>query len=665
MKLSSYLPTLLSIFSLATTAVAAGVEDARKPEENKRRETESHGSHHTKIGLALNGGSFPAANGNAAVMRGFQKQKVIIDGEERPALEVFDFMSGLSGGNFPNVIYHYAQNTNSDELLETSFVSDPTKVTMADLTTAAPATSMLHIFSKDVTARVVIAFLYSNIIGGPAWPAFVYYMFLAPFSIRQETLMTDIKVRDGVKSRPIIETSMLGPVGDIFISWIDTKMNVDFVDYFNNMVENDEYDKITGLDELGINDTVASNLIHMNVSKSFAWAKENGFPIPIHAFGTDTEFHVPLASTSTMKFKTENATAEPLNFKPFTATYDELSSESDRFTLEKLLGMGSDVASLDLSIREFIPDYADNLISVDIPTADGGKREMAFSDGGYNDGTGIPALVQQKTKKIVSILNPSEGIFYTPAYFFNPLGFTIATGIAGFFGVTDGVELIKSFSSATQLTSTIFKLYSNGENQWIKLVKNMQSLQDAGEPMITTLEGLEVVDNPFFGIEGGWKVDLTVMFMIGVPTKFADLLPPDIAPPPIGKNKTEYGFFTNKDFNSVPNIVPGTPNITFTFPGTNQTIDTGWGSILAMNLPIKPARMTHIMHAWSVERAWDGLIGADGEEKFGGFRKLLEQEDTSGGGGPRGTSGSPNLIIISYGTYLGVALSSAALMLMF
>ena len=53
-------------------------------------------------------------------------------------------------------------------------------------------------------------------------------------------------------------------------------------------------------------------------------------------------------------------------------------------------------------------------------------------------------------------------------------------------------------------------------------------LQAAGEPLIATLEGLEVIDNPFYNIKGGWKVDVTIIMSNGVPRKFVDLLPEEL-----------------------------------------------------------------------------------------------------------------------------------------
>ena len=81
------------------------------------------------------------------------------------------------------------------------------------------------------------------------------------------------------------------------------------------------------------------------------------------------------------------------------------------------------------------------------------------------------------------------------------------------------------FSAGQFLTNHVFNLYSNGENQLVKLNEICTTLMEAGEPLIATLKGLEVVENHFWGIEGGWTVDVTIVSFNGVPKKFGDLVP--------------------------------------------------------------------------------------------------------------------------------------------
>merc|ERR1712038_171286 len=83
-----------------------------------------------------------------------------------------------------------------------------------------------------------------------------------------------------------------------------------------------------------------------------------------------------------------------------------------------------------------------------------------------------------------------------------------------------------------------FDLHSNGENQLIKWWEKITSLYMAGEPLIATLKDLDVIENKFWGVEGGGKVDLTTVILIGVPKTFSEKINPDIAPPAEGQNFT-------------------------------------------------------------------------------------------------------------------------------
>lgn len=51
----------------------------------------------TSVRLSLTGGGIVAGLHGASLMHGLQQQKVLINGEMRPAMEVFNYMAGLSG----------------------------------------------------------------------------------------------------------------------------------------------------------------------------------------------------------------------------------------------------------------------------------------------------------------------------------------------------------------------------------------------------------------------------------------------------------------------------------------------------------------------------------------------------------------------------------------
>lgn len=109
------------------------------------------------------------------------------------------------------------------------------------------------------------------------------------------------------------------------------------------------------------------------------------------------------------------------------------------------------------------------------------------------------------------------------------------------------------------------------------------------------------------------------------------MIPDDVAPPPEGRKKTEYGYFTNANFSTVPNVMfydAGEP-VKVPFLGSDIEIPA-FGQA---SLPTTEIRMTELLVDWAVERAWDGLVDADGVERFGGFRKIFEGEDEDESGG--------------------------------
>eukprot|EP00555_Chaetoceros_dichaeta_P011195 CAMPEP_0198253584 /NCGR_PEP_ID=MMETSP1447-20131203/3993_1 /TAXON_ID=420782 /ORGANISM="Chaetoceros dichaeta, Strain CCMP1751" /LENGTH=374 /DNA_ID=CAMNT_0043939315 /DNA_START=31 /DNA_END=1155 /DNA_ORIENTATION=+ len=360
--------------------------------------------------------------------------------------------------------------------------------------------------------------------------------------------------------------------------------------------------------------------------------KNNGFQSALPGFGTPEKLHVPFSSEVKMEFEDEvgNRITGPLNFKPTAASHDEISSESNLFTLRKLLGMGTDTFTIDPSLRTFkgklpIEQYKYEPLTAHIPTADGDMREMTFTDGGYVDGTGIPALVNQKTKNIISVWCPS------PFFRTNNIASDVMAGIGSFFGLLprDTDQIPFNFAKLVGIHNHMFNLNSNGENQMKKLIKTMESLDAAGEPTIATLKDVEVIDNPFWGISGGWKLDLTLCLFTGVPTKFADKISEEI----VGTDNVVVDrLFTNENFKDVPNVVA-----LATFP-EDAPIGT---DLIGQVLPPLPARMTQIMLSWAIKHSWDGLE-VDGEIMFGGFRAIFEEKgkNSRGNKAPKSQKGT-------------------------
>ena len=535
----------------------------------------------------------------------------MIDGTERPSLEVFDYISGSSGGNLASFLYHFARDTTTDELLDVAGVTDPAQITTEILETI-PEKSMFKPFASSMMESLAQSMLMTAVFGDLIWPTFLSLQVLDNFGIDAGTLMKDIRIRSDVKSTPLLVTSMVGPT-DFYPEWT-------FEHQAKSVIQEFQLEGPSNLERVSV---FGFPLFLQDNEYLFDLVKKYGYLIPIPAFGSHEELTMPSKISDEMKFDPVEGHeyAELLSFEPFVANYDELSTYLNPFTVEKLLGLGTDLLAIMMpyfrATLPFIMPFIQTPSTVTIPTADGVKQEMAFSDGGYNDFTGVIALVHKKVRNIISILGPTD---ISPGF---DLGLSLFTTYGRFFGLVEG----GTETHDAWIFNHIFDLNSNEENQYEKLIINLESLREAGEPMITTLKNIAVVDNPFHGIEGGWEVDLTVIVMMGVPTMFSEQVPNDVAPPPAGRNFTEGGFFTNEELAHVPNI-PTTGRdgrLFYEIPALNLTIDEDVPN-LGFDLPPKAARMSHILASWAIDRAWDGLTNAKGELLFEGFSSLMGEQ---------------------------------------
>merc|ERR1719162_867811 len=98
-------------------------------------------------------------------------------------------------------------------------------------------------------------------------------------------------------------------------------------------------------------------------------------------------------------------------------------------------------------------------------------------------------------------------------------------------------------------------IFDDGYNHMKTLRSNLDSLYKADNPLVTTLENITVLDNPFWGTTAGDMVDLTFI-MINMPGKFSSKIHRDAAPPPKGIKYIvdQNGRFTNKELSTIPNI---------------------------------------------------------------------------------------------------------------
>uniref|UniRef100_A0A7S1FYE6 PNPLA domain-containing protein n=1 Tax=Corethron hystrix TaxID=216773 RepID=A0A7S1FYE6_9STRA len=611
MKISVPPLALIGILLRGTEARLAGRSERQEPTDEQEI-----------IGLALPGGSFTAATIGAGIMRGFQQQYVAIDGEThpQPALNKFKYVSGLSGGNLPSIMNAYAQDATTDEMFDVNGLRDPSEITARELDTLAEKS----IFKTLATSVVPFmpASLKDALVGGEDFfTEVVYGCCLEPHGIKHDAPLSSM--RDEVKYTPIVETAMVGPA-ELFPNFMFFAMNVAFG---NANVAN--VAELMDVAEEGMRFTLNDNAI--------MWqnAEAAGHQIPIPAFITPEKFSIPHLSSRWEYDSVGNKQAEPIDFTPVYSNPNELQPGSEgEYTVKKMLAMSTNLMSLmtyDVYDENTDPGYILNTVNApmlqDIPMANGRKRSMAFTDGGFVDFSGIPALVKMGANKIVVPIfttmkpediakmgGPEIVLFYSVARFFGILQSPIANLEYDYF----------DFSYAGGYTSMLFNPNSNDEDQMAKLERKIRALYAAGGPVVVTLDDLEVVDNPFWGIEGGGKVDLTIMAVMDVPPKFSEQIDPAAVPPPPGKAMTENRYFTNPEYADVPILASYGNYFQIDFPNLNITHTTPLPLELAVSK--KGCKMTEILVSWMVREAWDGLVGSDGEELFSGFSYIFGEE---------------------------------------
>lgn len=565
-------------------------------------------------------------------MRGFQQHKINIGGEERPSLEAFDFMSGISGGILPLFLYHFARETTSDEILDAAGISDPSKITIQDLETI-PEKSMFKSFTTSTTSTMYKCLLQAKLFHAPFWPTFIHAHFLEKFGISHATPASKLKKRNDVKGSLQMILSMIGPASyHPEWNWAikDKGIQADFVtempsrlepadkdpNYHHLRKQVNELAKSTNFLVPGISsDLFITNPKYVMSTDVLSQVLDrNGYQTEIPSILSDKGLEVPFLQSTMIFSPIPNKTEEtPVNFQPFKSSLRNVSTNNGAMTADQLLAFPTDMVSIAMPSLLKLKLFPKPLVTIammpstiNIPTTDD-SRAMAFADGGYNDGSGLPALVRKKTRKIImSVCNTPDQFGYHLGFGGNPISFfAIDLSLGSYFGLNN-----PDFVGNVQ--NQFFDLYSKeGTNHYVTIIENFKSLHEAGEPMITTIKGLHVRDNPFWGVEGGWELDLTIILMRGVPEKFAKLVPRDCVTPPKRKNITEHGFFSNEEFRFVPNLIHFNIN----------------GPYLPdFALKTKAARMTQILGSWMIHHSWHGLKGADGEVKFEGFGVIFNEK---------------------------------------
>lgn len=270
-------------------------------------------------------------------MRGFQQMTVQIDGEDRPAMEAFDFISGLSGGNFPSLSYVFAQNTTSSEILDADGISDPT-LTKEELE-SIPENSLFYPFVKSIWSidSLPTAMYWTVILQRPFWSSFVYLHFLERFGVPYNTSMADIPIRSDVKATPVATFSMVGPK-ELYPDWLYDHANVAVllllikgVDSMQRLDDNALVAQQFGNAELDFR--------IMNNTAVLEFLKQVNYQMPIPFTATPEEVGTSFVS-STMKFDTNasvSASETTFDFEPFYVNPDDTTVDSEPFSTENFL----------------------------------------------------------------------------------------------------------------------------------------------------------------------------------------------------------------------------------------------------------------------------------------------------------------------------------------
>lgn len=366
----------------------------------------------TGTGLSCMAGGMTTSLLCASVMRAFQKQTITVDGEDTPALEVFDFMSGASGGNPPIAIYVFAQNTNSDELLEVdSLTRNPSEITMEMLEVKPDDKSIFKPWVTPEAPAFVMGLFDAYFSGSAVWEKTAYYLMLREYGIPEGQLITDLKMRSDVKATPIFGMSMVGPAELYKNDWFENVIkplfrsseflgsltstfqviNGGFIDKFNEtlpllmqLAGGEDERRLSPNADIPDSD---KTFFMVNVTSLMDATKRYGFKArPIPAFATDQEFHIPFTppgGKGTMLFDGgPGLTADPIDFEgPLTVSYEEASSGSDPITLEKMLGAATDNVGIRPFYRALINGIIEGLgdvpVTIDIPYDT--KRKMSIT----------------------------------------------------------------------------------------------------------------------------------------------------------------------------------------------------------------------------------------------------------------------------------------------
>ena len=306
----------------------------------------------------------------------------MINGEEKPAMEGFDYTAASSGGNFAQILYAYAPGTTSDELLDASGIGHPSEITTEELENI-PDKSIISFLVGSLLPQfayaIFVAALFPN---EDFWENVLYKRFLEPFGVPRYSPIG--KTRDDVKATPLAITSVFGPA-ELFPEYHSSSM----FQKYSSLLAKRRATMFTSAEELVGRDSFVT-LLHGNSSETF-WevAKQSSFQISYGAHISPDELAIPMQEHQASYDAVGNVTVDPINFVPVSSHPDDLVSKESihPFTLAKMFAMSTDFLNMNYGVFPLPPSLNPILFRpnyIEIPVADGTKRKVILSDGGPN-----------------------------------------------------------------------------------------------------------------------------------------------------------------------------------------------------------------------------------------------------------------------------------------
>mmetsp|Transcript_9900 Transcript_9900/g.14655 ORF Transcript_9900/g.14655 Transcript_9900/m.14655 type:complete len:612 (+) Transcript_9900:145-1980(+) len=568
-----------------------------------------------EIGLALAGGSIRAASSCYGVLRGFQQKRLkSSSGQDVSAMDLVKYNSGISGGTIPSILYTYA-GVPVEELLEIDRTTDPSKITVEELS-RMPKTSMGYVLARKPDGNKILALSVLKVLTNPLnifrihslWTAILHKKFCMPLKIPKNKFFTSSKdelqdilnrnprlkesdfllPRDDIKAFPMILVSMLGTRAD---------RNVYEANY-RKIVEK-------AWEVYNVQESSGKNPDMTEIILSIRGQYGSDLPMPyvITPDCVENKYH------GEVQIRNKKIDFPEKNVRPFEwGAKDGKYGRKRRFSVEFLAGMSTNfVGSAGVNKgKSTLALFLTGLRKISFN--DDLSSTQRFADGGSNDLMGLIPLVDRGTKNIISVYNFNQ----------NPPSSNFTTTYADIYKAApctsmDDPDFDKHFK--TWLTyinprfTCFFGFFGHGPINHANIINHIfndpnidhlkelmmkyNSLFEAGEPLIATLNDLEVIDNPFWGVKGGKTVNLTLMWF-NLPEKFSSQIPKDAAE------------FTSEEFKNVPELlVDGTDALKYSQPQVN---------------------MMGYLGSWMVDHSWDGLKGLDGEVLFEGFAKIFGEK---------------------------------------